>query len=296
MSVARFTSNSLSDMTGFARVSGQYGSHNWQWEARSVNGKSLDVRVRVPSDFSGLDGAVRKAFADVFTRGNVQVSLTLSSADNAARFAVNDDLFDVLSKFIASKGGTPDPHHILQIEGVVSEADATMADDEKAALKNALLESAKALAAELKQARGTEGQALAPILLLAVEAIEAQVKAAGALAATQPDAILAGLQASIEELKGQGLDDDRLAQEAALLAVKADIREELDRLKAHCDQARVLLAQGSPIGRKLGFLSQEFNREANTLCAKSSSIELTQIGLDMKSVIEQFREQAANVE
>lgn len=286
----------LSDMTGFARVSGQFEGHNWQWEARSVNGKSLDVRVRVPSEFSGLDGDVRKVFAKVFARGNLQVSLTLGTGANESRYSVNQVLFSQLSKFIKESGTEPDVHQVLQIDGVVSERKTAMEEADKAALQATLLIGAEELAGALQSAREGEGRALAAVLSAAVEAIEGYTKAAAALADVQPETIMEGLKAAIAELKGQGLDEDRLAQEAAMLAVKADIREELDRLSAHCDQARELLAQGSPIGRKLGFLAQEFNREVNTLCSKSSSIDLTRIGLEMKSVIEQFREQAANVE
>ncbi|MGB0908552.1 MAG: YicC/YloC family endoribonuclease [Maricaulaceae bacterium] len=286
----------LSGMTGFARISGQYENHNWQWEVRSVNGKSLDVRMRLPNEFSDINGDVRKIFTKYFARGNLQLALDLVSSGAESTYVVNEDLFGVLSDFVEKQGGTPDAHKLLQVEGMVISTRSSVSDDEKEALKNAILDSADELANNLKSARDVEGRAVAPVMIGAVEKIEIYVAQAETLAAVKPEAILKRLQTSIAELKGQDLDADRLAQEVAVLAMKADVREELDRLKAHCDQARALLAQGSPIGRKLGFLAQEFHRETNTLCSKSSDIELTQIGLEMKSVIEQFREQAANVE
>ena len=283
--------STLSGMTGFARTSGEHGGVSWSWEVRSVNGKSLDVRLRLPHGFSALDGPVRKQLARNFSRGNMQVSLTLQSGAGGKIYRINDALLDKLEK-----KGAKDISVLMTIPGVVEEVGDNLTEENQAALESVLLKSFGELAAQLKAARDDEGKALMPILLGNVSDIETHVKTASALAAVHPGAIKSRLQGKLTELLGDSLPEDRLIQEAAILALKADVREELDRLRAHCVQARKLTAQGSPIGRKLDFLAQEFNRETNTLCSKSSNIDLTQTGLALKSVIEQFREQAANVE
>ncbi len=283
--------NTLSGMTGFARTSGEHAGVSWSWEVRSVNGKSLDVRLRLPHGFSALDGPVRKKLARNFSRGNLQVNLTLQSGADGKIYRINDALLDTLEK-----KGAKDISVLMTIPGVVEEVGDNLAEESQAALESVLLKSFGELAVNLKAAREEEGKALTPILLGNVSDIESHVKTASALAAVQPEAIKSRLQGKLTELLGDSLPEDRLIQEAAILALKADVREELDRLRAHCVQARKLIAQGSPIGRKLDFLSQEFNRETNTLCSKSADIDLTQTGLALKSVIEQFREQAANVE
>ncbi len=283
--------NTLSGMTGFARTSGEHAGVSWSWEVRSVNGKSLDVRLRLPHGFSALDGPVRKKLARNFSRGNLQVNLTLQSGADGKIYRINDALLDTLEK-----KGAKDISVLMTIPGVVEEVGDNLAEESQAALESVLLKSFGELAVNLKAAREEEGKALTPILLGNVSDIETHVKTASTLAAVQPEAIKSRLQGKLTELLGDSLPEDRLIQEAAILALKADVREELDRLRAHCVQARKLIAQGSPIGRKLDFLSQEFNRETNTLCSKSADIDLTQTGLALKSVIEQFREQAANVE
>lgn len=283
--------SALSGMTGFARESGEAEGVSWSWEARSVNGKSLDIRLRLPPDLSALDAPVRKNAAQHFSRGNIQISLTVQRGEGGKTYRINESLLAQLE----AAGGT-DRATLLTVLGVVQEVPNTALEDDQTKLERSLLGSFKRLMDKLKSSRGDEGAALAPILLQNVSDIEAHVKTASQLAAIQPDAIKTKLEVKLGELLGDNLPADRLAQEAALLAMKADVREELDRLRAHCVQARALMAQGSPIGRKLNFLAQEFNRETNTLCAKSADIDLTQTGLALKSVIEQFREQAANVE
>ncbi len=283
--------NSLSGMTGFARVSGSSEELSWSWEVRSVNGKSLDVRLRLPSEFSALDGPIRKRISKDFSRGNMQVNLNLQRGGSGHSYRINDALLDKLEK-----RGAKDLSVLLTVPGVVEEVPSDMTEEEKKALQFKLIESFDNLCKQLKIARDDEGKALTPILIDNVSEIETHIGSATQLAALLPASIKQNLQEKFLTLLGENLAEDRLAQEAAILAVKADVREELDRLRAHCVQARELIAQGSPIGRKLDFLSQEFNRETNTLCSKSADIELTQIGLAMKSVIEQFREQAANVE
>jgi len=286
----------LSGMTGFARTTGHFKGLNWVWEVRSVNGKGLDLRLRLPSEFSGIDIPVRKAFSSIFKRGNLQISLSFQAAAKGTAFQVNEALLDALNALAIRQNQAVSLDQLLQIEGVVIEKSNSVSDEDKEDLNTALVESAKDLAAKLKESRDVEGAALAPLLTEAVDKSEALIAKAEALAAVTPQAIKDKLNAKLTELIGEGFSEDRLVQEAALLALKADVREELDRLAAHCEQARKLISQGSPIGRKLDFLSQEFNRETNTLCSKSSDIDLTQLGLSLKSVIGQFREQAANVE
>ena len=286
----------LSGMTGFARTTGHFKDLHWVWEARSVNGKGLDMRLRVPSDFSGVEVPVRKAFSDTFKRGNLQISLTFQAAGSDMSFQINECLLTELNALANRQQQAVSLDQLLQVPGVVTETGKLVPDADRSELKATLVESGKVLAARLKAARDTEGAALAPLLSNAVEKSEELIKKAEGLAATHPKAIRDKLKAKLAELIGDNISGERLAQEASLLAIKADVREELDRLAAHCKQARKLLSQGSPIGRKLGFLVQEFNRETNTLCSKSSDINLTQVGLSLKSVIEQFREQAANVE
>lgn len=283
--------NALTGMTGFARAAGSHEAISWSWEARSVNGKSLDVRLRLPSDLSDLDGPVRKRAAQKFSRGNIQISLTLQRGDGGKSYRINEALLDKLEK-----KGAVDLSVLMTVPGVVEEVPHSLSAEDKKALHINLLNSFDDLSEKLKSAREAEGRALRPILLDNVAEIERHVETASSLAAVLPETLKQNLEGKLTALLGDNLPEERLAQEAALLAMKADVREELDRLRAHCVQARALISQGSPIGRKLEFLSQEFNRETNTLCSKSSDIDLTKTGLALKSVIEQFREQVANVE
>ena len=283
--------NVLTGMTGFARAASSYEEISWSWEVRSVNGKSLDIRLRLPNDFSDLDGPIRKLMASHFSRGNMQISLTLQRGDGGKTYRINEALLEKLER-----KGAKDISVLMTVPGIVEEVPNILTDADKKPLNINLLASFDDLISKLKLARDTEGKALTPILLDNVEEIEGHVNAASNLAALLPETIKQNFQDKLTLLLNENLPEERLAQEAAILAMKADVREELDRLRAHCVQARALIAQGSPIGRKLEFLSQEFNRETNTLCAKSADIELTQMGLALKSVIEQFREQAANVE
>ena len=288
----------LSSMTGFARIEGSHDQLSWVWEARSVNGKTLDVRWRLPQGLSALEGKGRKAFEAQLSRGNIQASLTLKRDKTASAYSVDQVWLDTLSAISSGAPGMSDPSHLpqlMQVEGVVRPIDVTeqaLSDDVQAAL----MESLSDLIASLVATRREEGKALLSMLSSAVDGIERLTSKAQNSADAQTPAIKARLERKLAELLDDKIEPERLAQEAAYLAVKADIREELDRLSAHIDQARTLLAQGSPIGRKLEFLAQEFNREINTICSKSASVELTQIGLSLKSVNEQFREQSANVE
>ena len=286
--------NLLSSMTGFARVTGSHDMMNWAWEARSVNGKTLDMRVRLPSELSMLDGPVRKKTSAVFTRGNIQISLNHQHGETDKSYRINTTLLAQLQK-----SGADNLSALMSVPGVVEEIEILDILSEPSALENyekALLESFDQIIEKLDMARRSEGEALVPLLSGAVDQIERFLTQARKTAKDLPQILHGRVVEKLSILKGEGFSPDRLGQEAAVFVMKADVREELDRLDAHCDQARTLLAKGSPVGRKLDFLSQEFNREVNTLCAKSADIELTRIGLELKSVIEQFREQAANVE
>lgn len=286
----------LTGMTGFARMQGRAIDVRWAWEARSVNGKGLDVRMKLPPSLAGLETAIRKQFSTHFKRGNIQLTLTLEAQDASSDYAIDEALLDALAASAAARGEPVRLDQLLLVPGVVMPRGTARSEEAQDVLEQGVLGSVDEIAIKLKTARDTEGAALEPLLLAAVTRMEALISQADIRAADQTMTFKSVLEAKLADLLAQDISEDRLAQEAALLALKADVREELDRLKAHCEQARELVAKGSPVGRKLEFLSQEFNRETNTLCAKSADIELTRIGLELKSMTEQFREQAANVE
>ncbi|WP_203293477.1 YicC/YloC family endoribonuclease [Maricaulis parjimensis] len=288
----------LSGMTGFARLDGTQGDWRWAWEVRSVNGKGLEARFRLPAGFDRLDIKARELAKQHFNRGNLQASLTLKREGSASAVTIDQDKLAALLKasqpyIEAGSVSRPSFGDLLQIPGVLGSEEITAPD---AALDRALLDGLDATLAALKAARLEEGAALAPVLSGHVNEIERLTVAAGECSAVRIDSIRDRFRAKFAELIQGDLPEERLAQEAAAMAVKMDIREELDRLNAHIGSARDLLSGGSPVGRKLDFLCQEFNREANTLCSKSSDSSLTQIGLDLKNTIDQFREQVQNVE
>lgn len=283
----------LQSMTGFARASDERGDLAWVWEARSVNGRGLDIRVRTPKGFDEFEALARSTFNEAFTRGNIQVSLTINRAPGASAYAVDEAL---LSQLISRAGAGENPAALSNLMSVPGILVARPMNDVLEGHKDGIVQTLNHCVETLLSERRKEGQALLPILSGAVRSILTLTNDAQGIAAVQPAAIKASFEAKFSELIGQALDPDRIAAEAAHLAIKADIREELDRLIAHCGQAQSYLDGGSPIGRKLEFLAQEFNREINTLCSKSSDVSLTRIGLEMKSMNEQFREQAANVE
>ena len=291
----------LASMTGFARSEGDLGAYAWAWEARSVNAKSLDVRSRIAGGFDRLEPAARGAAAERFKRGNVSLTMTLKTADRLPRMRINRELLDELIALAGEleEAGAARPRldALLSMRGViepVEEEDET----ERAAAEAAMLDSLGEVLDRLATARAEEGARLAPVMSGHLDRIESLVADAKSCAAAQPEALTERLRSQVAELldAAPGLPEERLAQEAALLVAKADIREELDRLEAHIEQARGLLADGAAVGRRLDFLCQEFNREANTLCSKAADVELTRIGLDLKAVIEQFREQVQNIE
>lgn len=294
---------SLSSMTGFARADGADAVRTWTWEARSVNGKSLDIRCRVPSGYDALEQVARKAATDRFRRGNISLSLSVERTAGAADFRINRDLFD---RVLALRGELigrvrdemPSFEGLMAIRGMIEPVEAPESADAAAARDAAIAGSLDALFDALATARVEEGARLETVVVAHLAAISGLVEQAAASAAAQPEAIRARLQTLVGELidAEPSLPADRLAQEAALLVGKADVREEIDRLRAHLAAAEDLLSDGVAVGRRFDFLCQEFNREANTLCSKSADVALTRIGLDLKAAVEQLREQIQNVE
>ena len=292
----------ISSMTGFARIEGAHEGWTWAWEARSVNGRGLDVRLRIPGGFEPLEADVRNAAKAVFSRGNIQINLQYQrgqeSHDLVVHEAVARNLVTALQPLVDD--GLAHPARIDGLLGVRGVLDVPRIGDDPAmlsAIESAMGEGIEPLMNALGDARADEGMQTALVIGAALDEIEALVAQARSCDSAQPAAIKARLQEQINALlDGQDFDTDRLAQEAAMMAVKADVREELDRLSAHIGAGRTLLNAAGPVGRKLEFLAQEFNREANTLCSKSSDMALTEIGLALKTKIDQVREQAANVE
>jgi uncharacterized protein (TIGR00255 family) len=294
---------SIASMTGFAREAGVTGSYQWAWELKTVNGRGLEVRVRTPSGLDAVGEEARGQILKALTRGQGQLNLSLSKASSAPRLRVNQD---VLQSLLSAIGGLTLPDNVkpasldglLSVRGVVEMDDDAADPAQDEALMADLKEGIGALIEGLKLARQKEGLALSGVLGQQLDLIARLVDEAEAAPGRQPEAIRVRLEAQIAELLDgkSALDPARLHQEAVLIAARADIREELDRLRAHVDAARGLLQEGGSVGRRLDFLAQEFGREANTLCAKANDVSLSRIGLELKAVIEQFREQVQNVE
>jgi uncharacterized protein (TIGR00255 family) len=293
----------FASMTGFADATGHQGSLSWRWEAKSVNGRGLDLRLRTPPGFDGLEPPARKLAAERFLRGAFQISLTVETGARAAGLTVDAAALAAavrIAKQVEAETGLQAARvdGLLALKGViVAEEGETLDEVARAARDAALLESLGLAFDKLVKARASEGAKLAALMTAQIDEVQSLTAEAGALAAVQPAAFKARLEAQLAELAGStSVAPERLAQEVALLATKADVREELDRLAAHVQDARALIKEGRGVGRKLDFLAQEFNREANTLCSKSSDIALTRVGLKLKAVIDQFREQSQNVE
>lgn len=294
---------SIASMTGFAREAGITGSYQWAWEIKTVNGRGLEVRVRTPSGFDALGEEARGQILKALTRGQGQLNLSLSKASSTPKLRVNQE---VLQSLLAAVGNLTLPGNVqpasldglLSVRGVVDFEDDSTEPGQDETLSAALKGAVGKLIESLKAARLKEGQALAAVLDRQLDQVAALVTEAEQSPARQPGAIRARLEAQIAELTDgkAALDPARLHQEAVLIAARADIREEIDRLRAHVDAARGLLEEGGNVGRRLDFLAQEFGREANTLCAKANDVSLSRIGLELKAVIEQFREQVQNVE
>jgi uncharacterized protein (TIGR00255 family) len=293
----------LSSMTGFARASGASEPWRWAFELKSVNAKGLDLRLKVPPGFERIEVEARARLGRALARGACFVTLTAQREGAALQARVNKEVLAAIVSAVkeAAEGAglaPPTLDGILAIRGVVEVVES--GDDEAAlaaACAGALQTLDEAIAA-LTAMRRVEGAALAAILGERLAAIAALTQAADASPARRPEAIALKLAQSVAALleAGRGFDENRLYQEAVLLAAKADVREELDRLKTHVEAARELIAGGGPVGRRLDFLAQELGREANTFCAKVNDVTLTTIGLDLRAQIEQLREQIQNIE
>ena len=292
---------SLASMTGFARIEGSYNSMTWTLEMRSVNGRGLDIKYRFPAGFEAVEKTGRDLAKSRFQRGQMNLTVSVGSAAAKTGVTLNKDVLEFYLEasralIDAGEAVTPSVDGLLGLRGVIEAAGDERADLDAEA-EAALAADLAALFDHLKEARESEGRALEGILKGHLIAMAACVERAKALADQQVEAIRERFTRRLNELLPEAQDfAERVLQEAALLATKADVREELDRLASHLDQAHQLIDGEAAPGRKLDFLAQEFMREANTLCSKSAFIELTQTGLELKAVIDQFREQTQNVE
>jgi uncharacterized protein (TIGR00255 family) len=293
----------LSSMTGFARGQGQSGPYAWCWELKSVNAKGLDVRLRVPPGWDAIEAAARARAGEALSRGTVHGTLTVERQGSATSVTINEDVLDAVlgaATRLAARinASPPSVEGLLALKGVLEVSDQEERPDEKSAAEAAVAAGFERALKDLAKTRREEGIALGRVLNARLDEIGALAARAEKAPGRQPEAIRAKLAEQISALMDTGarFDADRLHQEAILMASKADIREELDRLAAHVAQAKKLIGEGGAVGRRLDFLAQELNRESNTLCAKANDVELTNIGLELKTVVEQFREQVQNLE
>jgi len=293
----------LSSMTGFARSHGVSGPYAWAWEIKSVNGKGLDLRLRLPPGWDAIEVPVRTRAAEALTRGSLQANLTVERSGALPVVRVNAAVLEAILTTIRQlaakvEAAPPSLDGLLALKGVIEVGDAEEREDERGNAEAAVVEGFTQVISALGEMRRHEGAALGRVLSARLGEIAALADRAEHAPGRRPDAVRARLAEQIATLLAQSdrFDPDRLHQEAILIATKADVREELDRLIAHIAQANHLIGQGGAIGRRLDFLAQELNREANTLCAKANDVELTNIGLELKAAVEQFREQVQNVE
>lgn len=294
----------LQSMTGFARAVAEHDGASIAWEVKSVNGKSVEVRLRLPQGFERLEPAVRQTLQKRFSRGNFQATLTVGrAAGQQVQPVVNDvflrDLAGLAKRLQDQFGVAPaTADGLLSLRGVLDIPETSETEEVRAALDAVILSALETALTGLEQARQSEGEALRSLLSGHIDAIEALTLKAEADPSREPAAIRERIAEQVRLLMdaSANLDAGRLHMEAAFLATKADIREEIDRLKTHVASGRALLANGGAIGRKLDFLAQEFNRESNTLCSKSNAAAVTAIGLELKAVVDQFREQVQNLE
>ena len=293
----------LSSMTGFARSHGVCGSYAWAWEVKSVNGKGLDLRLRMPPGWDAIEVPVRARAAEALTRGSVQANLTVERSGALPVVRVNAAILEAILATIRQlapriEASPPSLDGLLALKGVIEVGESEESEDERRSTEAAITAGFAEAIGALGEMRRHEGAALGRVLSARLGEIAALAERAERAPGRRPEAIRARLAEQVATLLAQSdrFDPDRLHQEAIMIAAKADVREELDRLAAHVAQARHLIGQGGPIGRRLDFLAQELNREANTLCAKANDVELTNIGLELKAVVEQFREQVQNVE
>lgn len=293
----------LSSMTGFARAHGSHGVWRWHWEIKSVNSRGLDLRVRLPEGFESLEQPTRMLATERFARGGVTATLTVDSEASKGAIRINQEALNQILTALRTLQGSvqADPPRldgILALRGVIDVQPNEVGQVELAARDAAVLSSLTQALDGLATARREEGSRLSTFLANQTARLADLVEQSAKLASSQPEMLQNRLKNALDLLAANttGYSPDRIAQEVALLLVRADVREEIDRLKSHLAQANELLASKGAQGRRLDFLSQELNREANTLCSKSSDIQLTRIGLELKTIIDQFREQVQNVE
>lgn len=294
----------VASMTGFARKEGALAGFAWTWELKSVNGRNLDMRCRLPGGYDALEQFARTTAADILKRGNVNVALTLTQQEKTGTFRINETALAQVEKIIAEmhqrfEAAPPRIDGILGLRGILEVDEPAPTSEEQEVRLQALQRSLTEAFKQLQAMRQVEGARLQTLVEGHLAEIERLCGQAGQIAASQPESLRKRLSEQLAELlssNGASLNEERLTQEVALLATKADVREELDRLAAHVQAVRDLLRQGGAIGRKLDFLCQEFNREANTLCSKAADLALTAIGIDLKATIEQLREQIQNIE
>ncbi|USG59987.1 YicC family protein [Sneathiella marina] len=295
----------VNSMTGFARSIGSFKTYSWQWEAKSVNGKGLEIRCRMPAGFDQLEDKIRKLLKSTFHRGSMNIQLQFENTQGEQAYRVNtvflDELLTLANQYVEEgRGQLPNMDGMLALKGVIEQNDIAQDHAGNDELQAVLLESAAEVLANLSSVRAEEGGRLSPILNAQLDEIEILVSRAKEQIVDGPDNSRRRLKTQMDRILSETktLDEGRLEQELALLATKADISEELDRLSSHIASAREVLNGTSDhgMGRRLDFICQEFNREANTLCSKSSDKALTQTGLDMKAVIDRLREQVQNIE
>jgi len=291
-------------MTGFGRAEIEIGGERWVWEARSVNGRALDLKLKLPAGLDELEPRLRALAQQRFKRGSLQAALAVTRIGARASppeidFALVERLLEAGAPLVAAgRVAPPRWDGLLAVRGVLASEEAPLLSDESRAARDAALLAAFEQALDaLADARLAEGRALAQLLAEAADRMDALIAAARASASAAPRAAIDRIRQRLEALAPEvKLDPARLAQEAALAAMRTDVQEELERLAAHAGELRALLTKPEPAGRRLDFLAQELTREANTLCSKSADLELTRIGLDLKAVVDQVKEQAANVE
>ena len=293
----------LSSVTGFARSHGASGPYSFEWEVKSVNAKGLDLRLRLPPGWDELETYAKKGAAERLTRGTVYATLNVKRANAQSVVKVNEDVLASLIKVASQLAGridavAPSIDGLLAIRGVVEVVEPESNEEEDKAAKAAAAAAFDTALADLVAMRRREGVTLGQILTQRMDEVATLAGKAEATPGRKPEAIRARLAEQVATLleTSDRFDADRLSQEALLMAAKADIREELDRIASHIAQARELIAKGGAVGRRLDFLAQEFHREVNTCCSKSIDIELTNTSLEMKNVVEQFREQVQNLE
>ena len=293
----------LSSMTGFARSHGASGPYTFEWELKSVNAKGFDLRLRLPPGWDELEAHGKKRAGEVLARGTVYANLNVKRANSQSTVRINEDVLASVIKVAHQLAGkidavAPSIDGLLGLKGVIEVVEPESDETEEKAAKDAAATAFDQALSHLVEMRRREGATLGQILAQRMDEIEQLAKKAEAAPGRKPEAIKARLAEQIAALleTSDRFDSDRLNQEAIMIATKADIREELDRIASHVAQAREMIRKGGPVGRRLDFLAQEFNREVNTCCSKSNDLELTNTGLAMKNVVEQFREQVQNLE